>query len=145
MDAFEAISLPESSAVGKRRQFSVAEANRSLPLVRRIVADIVREYGRLRELDRLCRHHDAGGDPARAEDLRRQYASLTDRLSALREELEEIGCELKDYAAGLVDFPARIDDHDLLLCWMLGEEKVSHWHEVGAGFAGRQPVTGEWE
>ena len=144
MDAFEAISLPESSTLSVRKRFSVAEANRALTLVRRIVVDIVREYAHLRELYGACRQVDAEGEPARAEDIRRQYALATDRLSALRDELEEVGCELKDYSIGLVDFPARVDGRNVLLCWMLGEEGVAHWHETDAGFSSRQPVNSDW-
>lgn len=145
MDAFEAISLPESSALTFRKRFTLTEANRAITLVRRIVADIVREYAHLRELHAACRTFDAQGDTARAEEARGRYANSTDRLSSLREELEEIGCELKDYSCGLVDFPATFSGRDVLLCWMLGEEKVSHWHEVDAGAAGRQPIGSDWE
>jgi len=144
MDAFEAISMPDSSALLINKRFSVSEANRAIPLVRRIVQDIVREYARLNDLHRECRKYDAEGDLACAEEVRGQYARVTDRLSALREELEDIGCELKDYSVGLVDFPARIDGRDILLCWMLGEDRISHWHEMDAGFAGRQPVGNDW-
>ena len=144
MDAFEAISLPESSAMPTHKRFSVAQANRALSLVQRIVLDIVREYAHLRELHSECGRLDAAGEAARAEELRGQYALVTDRLSALREELDEVGCELKDYAAGLVDFPASIDGRDIVLCWMLGEERVSYWHDLGTGFAGRQPIDSDW-
>jgi hypothetical protein len=144
MDAFEAISPPESSPLQSGKRFSIAEANRALALVKRIVADIVREYARLKELHIKCRILDSEGNPGRAEQIREQYASVTDRLSALREELEEVGCELKDYAVGLVDFPARLQGRDVLLCWKAGEEKVAHWHEIDAGFAGRQPILEEW-
>lgn len=145
MDAFEAISLPDSSALSCRKRFSVAEANRAITLVRRIVTDIVREYACLRELHATCRRLEAEGNTAEAEEARRQYIRLTDRLSTLREELEEIGCELKDYASGLVDFPARLQGRDVLLCWVLGEETVCHWHEVENGAGSRQPIGAEWE
>jgi hypothetical protein len=26
------------------------------------------------------------------------------------------------------------------LCWKLGEDRITWWHEVDAGFAGRQPL-----
>lgn len=145
MDAFEAISLPDPSALSCRKRFSLPEANRAVTLVRRIVTDIVREYARLRELHSACRIYDAEGDSARAEETRRQYAAVTDRLAALREELDEIGCELKDYATGLVDFPSRLHGRDVLLCWMLGEDKVGHWHEVDADAARRQPIGDEFQ
>ena len=41
----------------------------------------------------------------------------------------------------LVDFPARMDRRDVHLCWKLGEEQITKWHEVYAGFAGREPIT----
>lgn len=145
MDAFEAISMPDSAALSVRKRFKLAEANRALPLVQRIVTDIVREYARLRELHRLCREYDTQGDATRAEQTREQYMIVTDKLTGLRDELEEIGCELKDYALGLVDFPARIDGRDMLLCWKLGESRVEHWHGLDAGFGGRQPVDPNWE
>lgn len=145
MDAFEAISLPESSSVQVRKTFSVAEANRALTLVRRIVTDIVRQYARLRKLHETCGKLDATGNTAKAEELRQQYAAVTDELSALREELEEIGCELKDFGEGLVDFPALHGGRPVLLCWKLGEDRVAHWHEVADGYAGRRPIReGEW-
>lgn len=145
MDAFEAISLPDSSSRLARKRFSVAEANRALMLVRRIVGDIVQEYARLRELHCTCRRSDGEDDHARAERVREQYAAVNDRLSELREELDEIGCELKDYAAGLVGFPARRQGRDVLLCWMLGEERVQHWREVDAAIDDRRPIEDDWE
>ncbi len=64
-----------------------------------------------------------------------------DRLSQLVDELAEIGVELKDYETGLVDFVGRHEGRDVYLCWKLGEEKITHWHELNTGFAGRKPVS----
>ena len=64
-----------------------------------------------------------------------------DRLQALVEELGEVGCELKDYQMGLVDFIGRHKGRDVYLCWKLGESKVNYWHELQTGFNGRQPVN----
>ena len=52
-----------------------------------------------------------------------------------------VGCELKDWESGLVDFPSRMDSREVCLCWKLGEEQITQWHEVYAGFAGREPIT----
>ena len=49
-----------------------------------------------------------------------------------------LNVELKDYFSGLVDFPCWMDDHEVYLCWRLDESEVTHWHEIDAGFAGRQ-------
>ena len=54
--------------------------------------------------------------------------------------LGELGVLLKDARLGLVDFPSVRDREPVELCWKLGEEAVAHWHRVGEGFAGRQPL-----
>jgi hypothetical protein len=63
------------------------------------------------------------------------------RLDELVDELNDVGVELKDYQTGLVDFVGRHDGRDVYLCWKLGEERITHWHELNAGFAGRKPVS----
>ena len=140
MDAFEAISTPEVSVTAGVRHFSVADANRSLVLVRRIVCDIVRDYRKLRGLQEAYEAYDLKGNPVLAEQARQGYVDVFNRLSELRDELEEIGCELKDYDLGLVDFPARMEGREVVLCWKLGESSVSFWHEIDGGFGGRRPI-----
>lgn len=145
MDAFEAVSLPEPSFITGKKHFSVGEANRALTLVRRVVSDIVRDYRQLRELHEQCRTLDARGRTAEAERSRQRYMSVTDHLSELKEELEKIGCELKDYRVGLVDFACLHEGREVCLCWKLGEERVSCWHELDQGYAGRKPITEAFE
>jgi hypothetical protein len=63
-------------------------------------------------------------------------------LRAAVEELTDQGIVLRDVDAGLVDFPARLDDgREYLLCWVLGEPEVAFWHWPDAGFAGRRPLS----
>ena len=66
---------------------------------------------------------------------------LTTPLHAYVDELTEVGCDLKDYRLGLVDFIGRHEGHDVCLCWKLGEDTISYWHEMNAGYTGRQPVS----
>ena len=141
MDAFKAISISEPSSTPTKKLFSVSEANRALTLVQKIVADIVRDYRLLRELHDTCRTFDAKGKVPEAEAARERYAAITDHLSGLKEELEKVGCELKDYHIGLVDFPGQLDGREICLCWKLGESKVEHWHELDSGFTGRKPLA----
>jgi hypothetical protein len=54
--------------------------------------------------------------------------------------LQALGIEVKDINHGLVDFPARRDDRDVYLCWRYDEPSITHWHDLDAGFAGRQPL-----
>jgi hypothetical protein len=61
-------------------------------------------------------------------------------MAGLIDEVQEIGCELKDVRLGLVDFYALLDDRLVYLCWRLGEQGITHWHELNEGYGGRQPI-----
>ncbi|MGH9604784.1 MAG: DUF2203 domain-containing protein [Terracidiphilus sp.] len=72
-----------------------------------------------------------------------QRAELETHLQRVREsvaEIDAIGVQVKDLDAGLLDFPFRLDDQVVLLCWRMGETSIEHWHTEDAGFKGRQPV-----
>jgi hypothetical protein len=140
MDAFEAVSPAKPSVTAGKKLFTPAEANRSLVLVRRIVADVVSNYRRLRELHEKYQTLDQQGDLFEAEETRKAYVAITDHLAELREELESVGCELKDFELGLADFPSIREGREVYLCWKLGEEQVTHWHELNAGYASRKPI-----
>ena len=64
-----------------------------------------------------------------------------DRINRYLQELEAVGCVFKGFDAGLVDFHSLREDRVVFLCWRLGEERVTHWHELDAGFRGRQPIA----
>lgn len=121
--------------------FTVARANRSLVLVRRIVENIVEKYEELVELRREVDHvGETPGDAERAETVNRRLAECVDALTAMNQELLSIGCVLKDWRTGLVDFPAVRHGRRVWLCWRLGEPTVAHWHGLEDGFAGRRPI-----
>lgn len=132
----------------QRKVFTLQQANATLPLVRAIVGDLVelsREvFERRHRLALLFegRQRDAFG-PYRdelaqiEEDLDRDTA----RLQEYAEELEQLGVELRSATEGLIDFPAIIEDRLVFLCWKLGEPEVGFWHELDAGYQGRQPLS----
>lgn len=130
-----------ATAVGtKRKWFTVAEANRTLPLISRIVSDIVGQYARLQRLQARRRADSSPRDAAGAEECGPDESPAVQRLNDLIGELSRIGCRLKDVQAGLVDFPGRRNGRAILLCWKPNETRLSYWHEVYAGFAGRRPI-----
>jgi hypothetical protein len=130
------VSSVDMTQPGKK-YFSVAEANRALPYVTRIVDDVVDIYDQIVTLRRKLERYP---DTIESIDAERAYEQAMDRLSGLVDELHDVGVELKDFEKGLVDFPALHDDREVLLCWHKGEAKVNHWHEVDAGAAGRHSV-----
>ncbi|MBI2795747.1 MAG: DUF2203 domain-containing protein [Gemmatimonadetes bacterium] len=121
--------------------FTVDEANRTLPLVRRIVDDIVRGYAAWQDKVHECELAAAGAPGADAERLQQEAQRLAADIEQCQRELGGLGVEFKGYDMGLVDFPAAIDGRPVYLCWRLGEARVEHWHERDAGFAGRQPLA----
>ena len=127
-----------------RNRFTVDAANRTLPLVRRIVSDAVRDYWRwqdkVRQYEEVAANRVADSPSEDAERLEKETAQLARDIDGYLAEIRELGVEFKGFDTGLVDFPGEVDGRPVLLCWQLGEESVLYWHEENAGFAGRQPL-----
>lgn len=125
--------------------FTVDHANRTLPLVRRIVEDIVREHRRWQEaiveLDLLLSGARADMPDPRAIALEREVQTIARDIDQFQGELEALGIQLKDRRIGLIDFPSEMDGRRVLLCWRLGEPAVQYWHDEQSGYAGRQPLS----
>lgn len=124
-------------ALRPKRRFTVAQANKTLPLVRRIVGDIVKTHGLILRLQAET-EKSSGSDPVATQG---RLDESVGRLEEFVDELTEVGCELKDYQVGLIDFVGRHDSHDVHLCWKLGEPEIGYWHEMNAGYSGRQPLS----
>jgi hypothetical protein len=130
-----------------KKYFTVAEANASLPLVRAIVRDITALARDLKErqerLDRVqVPERGAMGDAYREELLQveAEFERDQERMHEYVQELRGLGVELKDFVTGLIDFPCWMDGREVYLCWRLGEPEVAYWHELDAGFMGRQKL-----
>jgi hypothetical protein len=126
-------------------KFTIETANRTLPLLRRIVSDAVRDYWRwqetVREYEAVAAGRRIDQPDDEADRLERETQRLARDIDGYIAEIRQLGVEIKGIDSGLVDFPAEVDGRPVLLCWQLGEESVQYWHEEDAGFAGRQPVT----
>ena len=138
---------PPKPAEPKKKYFTVEEANKSLPLVKAIVSDIVRQFqivGELRQrLSALTVEHRKPSSDPYSEELAHSQAALEaeeETLESYIDELTRLGVELKG-PDGLCDFYSMMDGREVYLCWRLGEPEVMHWHELSAGVAGRQPLT----
>jgi hypothetical protein len=128
--------------------FTVEQANAVLPLVRAITADLVelsREVMERRErLALLTGGRNAAAKDPYSEELAQIEEELEKdsmQLQAYVDELRELGVEPKSGPEGLVDFPSLMDGRIVFLCWKFGEPEVTYWHELEAGFAGRQSLV----
>jgi hypothetical protein len=128
------------------KQFTVEQANATLPLVRRIVQDVVTHYRawneKLNEID-LVAASGRAADNEIADRLGAEAQVLAKEIESFRRELADLGIEMKDPGIGLIDFPSTMGSRPVYLCWRLGETEVGFWHEIHAGYAGRQPLIPE--
>ncbi len=129
--------------------FTVEEANKRLPLVKSIVRDIVALHKdvteRRRRLEEIQFRQTGSEDAAslyREEvgEVEKELKKDVLRLDEYIGELRQLNVMLKDATKGLVNFPAKMEDREIYLCWQLGEDEVGHWHETDTGFAGRQSL-----
>lgn len=123
------------------RFFSLDEASRMLPLVRRIVEDITADWRELEPRITLFRGlplAERGSESGRA--LKAELDAGAADLDELVRELQELGCLFKGFGEGLVDWYSLYAGRAVFLCWRLGEPAIEWWHQVDAGFAGRQPI-----
>jgi hypothetical protein len=129
------------------RTFTPEEANAALVELRPIVERIVQHRRNLSAAQRLqaalvTRIAGNGGDMA-PSDLHEAAEAIQREATAIAECAERIdaaGAEIKSLEEGLLDFPAKRGDEDVLLCWKLGEDEIGYWHGVDEGFAGRKPL-----
>jgi hypothetical protein len=134
------------------RIFTLEQANAMLPLVRAIAKDLA-ELSRdvIERRDRLNSLLAGRGQQSRdiySEELAQiddELAKDSDRLRDYVRELEELGVELKNPPEGLIDFRCLMDGRVVYLCWKLDEPEILHWHELDAGFAGRQVLPSDWQ
>jgi hypothetical protein len=126
----------------ERRLFTVHEANELIPFLSGRLKSLRGIYAKLKVWGSVNPTSEEimirGGMPVAPEHV--------EAICEFRETLDEIcreGCVVKDLDSGLVDFPTIWEGREVLLCWKLGEPEVGHWHEIEAGFAGRQSLTTE--
>jgi hypothetical protein len=122
------------------RHYTVEEANRLLPQLESML-------DRLRDArDRLTatEAHEAlsGAAPTNGGgDEGRQVGEAFLEVRGLLGELQELGLVVRDIDRGLIDFPAILEGREVYLCWERGEEEIAHWHDLEAGYGGRQPLA----
>jgi hypothetical protein len=128
------------------RYFTPAEANDALEDVRPLTVELVEHRSALLELQErqaslIARIAGNGGD-MEPRELREVQERLDEEVTGIARcvsRIHELGALVKDLDDGLIDFPARRQGEEVLLCWRLGEDEVGHWHGLEEGFSGRKP------
>jgi len=119
--------------------FTVQEANELLPEVALKLKSIKRLYSTIGIYRESARAAAVASEFGGGMQGGSRYVQALYEVGKITTELHEAGVQLKDYSRGLIDFPSMKEGRIVLLCWQLGEdERIEWWHELEAGFAGRQ-------
>ena len=130
------------------KTFTLDEAQSLLPVLEALLKRAIDGKRAAEEVesqlsDLSRRIYLSGGLHVNLAEVARQRAEMESHLERVREsisEIDSIGVQVKDLDSGLLDFPFRLDEDIVLLCWRMGETAIEHWHTVESGFQGRQPV-----
>lgn len=122
------------------RYFTLDEANALLDTLRPLVGRMLEVRQKLLdlqpELEPVLRKALGNG----GSQVASQAAVIFEELRELVERIQDSGVELKDINSGLLDFRSLRGGREVYLCWRYGEDEISFWHDLDAGFAGRQPL-----
>ena len=120
--------------------FTLEEANAAVVVIRPILEEIqtIRKHilDKQPEVWPVIEKAAGNGGSQAASRLAQSF----EHLDELVHKIQDIGAIVKDINSGLLDFPAWREDHEVYLCWHLGEGRIAYWHEIEDGFAGRQPI-----
>lgn len=120
------------------KHFTLAEARAMLPELRTLFADLHARQHRARQADEALgkKLEQTGGDlgGARLEAMITEVVTLNSRVH----HLQTRGVVIKDFQRGLVDFPAIHEGREVFLCWELEEDDIEFWHDIDAGYSGRE-------
>jgi len=129
------------------RYFTPDEANEALAEVRPLAEELVRRreslalaHARRAALAERIVGNGGGIPPSELGEATEELEREAEAVARCIHGISELGGQVKDPDEGLIDFPARRGDEDVLLCWKLGEDEVAHWHGAEEGFAGRKPL-----
>jgi hypothetical protein len=129
------------------RVFTLEEANAALTELRPIVERMVQHRRNLtaaqvRQTELVTRIAGNGGDmvPSDLHDLAETIQREADGIADCAEQINRAGAQVKSLEEGLLDFPAKRGEEDVLLCWKLGEDEIRFWHGIDEGFAARKPL-----
>jgi hypothetical protein len=130
------------------KTFTLEEAQSLLPVLQSLLKRAIDGRRSAQEVEAdlnglAQRIYLSGGMRVNSASIAKQREEMEDHLKQARDsiaEIDAIGVQVKDVDTGLLDFPCRVDDQIVLLCWRMGETSIEHWHTIEDGFKGRRPV-----
>lgn len=130
------------------KRFTLAEAESLIPNVDRLMRQAVElksgYANAARRIDSFKEHVVLMGgtvvDRGKVREAQERRDSAAAALRGIIEQVQELGCVIKDLDMGLVDFLTSFQGRDVYLCWKIGEPSITYWHGTEEGFAGRKAI-----
>ena len=130
------------------KTFTLDEAQSMLPVLEGLVRTAIDGKKLMDDVDNdfqalAHRVFLAGGLLVNVAHYARRRAERDKALQRVKDavhEIDAIGVQVKDLDLGLLDFPCLVQGETVLLCWKLGEKRITHWHGTNEGFSSRKPL-----
>lgn len=133
------------------RLISIEEADRMLPLLRRIVRDITQKWELIifkrtelecleKGVDQELQELSPEEKKSKVEGLKVDLNYLIDKINSYIREVEDLGCFVEEFKRGIINFPSLYNGRKVFLCWLPEEEHVRHWHELDESFKDRVAI-----
>lgn len=134
--------------MAKSKTFTLEQAQNLLPVLKSLLKRAMDGKSVIEQADKELqdlKHRIllSGGLFVNVAGAARRRAQRDKSLQEIKDavaEIAAIGVQVKDLDIGLLDFPCKVEDEIVLLCWKYGEEKIEFWHGMEEGFAGRKPI-----
>lgn len=126
--------------------FTLEETNRLLPIISGLISDLHQKRDQVTAIEveidalELVNDHTWEAIPEGLEKLIETHRAALAEFYEIVDQIQSYGCFLKDVDLGLIDFYGMVGGQIVYLCWRFGEEKIGFWHEIGSGYANRQPL-----
>jgi hypothetical protein len=121
-----------------QKHFTLEEARTLLPHLRQIFRDIHRRRDRIRDGDiKLGKLMQQTGGDLGGRMVNGLLMDLL-QMNGQLQWIQKMGVIVKDLDRGLLDFPSIRDEREVFLCWELDEDDIEFWHDLDAGYAGRE-------
>jgi hypothetical protein len=137
--ALEVLMMP-------KKYFTIEEANKLLPSIEEELSELQilqikfqHKSRKLKDIKELNQKYETAAEDIFQLESELEFMEIQAQLHA--NNIQALGAQLKGIDSGLIDFPAIIDDEEVLLCWKQGESKITHYHRSDEGFFGRKPIN----
>jgi hypothetical protein len=131
-----------------QKTFTLQEAQVLLPVLRSLLQQAIDGKKTIDEIDEEFEELShriflAGGllvEIGKVALRRAERDKTVQRIKDILGEIDATGVQVKDLDMGLLDFPCAVNGRTILLCWKMGEERITHWHGTDEGYANRKPI-----